>query len=614
MRNVIVGTAGHIDHGKTTLVRALTGVDTDRLAEEKRRGISIDLGFAHLDLGGGLQLGFVDVPGHERFVKNMLAGASGIDLALLVVSAAEGVKPQTREHFDICRLLGINAGVIALTKADLVDAEWLELVHLDVAELVAGSFLEQAPVVPVSAVTGLGLDALKQQLRKAATHAKQKNVDAWFRMPVDRAFTMKGFGAVVTGTVIAGSAAVEDRVDIHPEGLEARIRGIQVHGKPAGRALAGQRTALNLAGVSLEQLHRGQTLSVHGLFQAARRIDARVQLLASSKALKNGAPVHFHAGTAEVEAHVRRLDGTPSLQPGQEALVRIELEHPVLLLPGDRFILRLFSPVITIGGGVVLDLDPPRRSPAFASRAERILAIEKDRVAVLVQESPSGLGIDELIRRTGLSRAVIEQRAVLQDPQPWLLDAAWIKEKQQAAMQTLHAFHQANPLLPGMPKESLRTSVLPAAPIFVFEHVAAQGKRIVFEGELARLASHRVVMKGDESAALGKIEKLFAQAGLTVPGVAEVLAASGIDAARAKTLLQTLLREQKLVRVSPDLVFHAEAVTGLRSLLGARKGQRFGVGEFKDWTGVSRKYAIPLLEYFDRERVTRRDGDNRVIL
>jgi selenocysteine-specific elongation factor len=429
-------------------------------------------------------------------------------------------------------------------------------------------------------------------------------------MPVDRAFAMKGFGAVVTGTLIAGEVQVEDEVLVYPAGRPARVRGIQVHGESARRASAGQRTALNLAGVGLEEIHRGQTVAANA-FRAVSHIDTRLTLLGSAKPLKNRAPVHFHAGTVELQATVTLLDRDKPLGPGEEAWARLTLSEPTLVLPGDRFIIRLFSPVVTIGGGVVADLAPPRRPAVFATRTERLAALASDRVGALVRESAHGLAVKDVIARTGLRREefLTPERVYLKEPD-WLLDPAWVRERGQALVAALGAFHKARPLLPGMSKEELRAQM----PAFVFEHLLKQTPGIAAEGDFVRLSTHEVVMQVDESAAVAKIEALFADAGLAVPAVGEVLAKSGVDQKRAQTLLATLLREKKLVRVNAELVFHGSAIAGLRASLAGRKGERFAVPEFKDWTGVSRKYAIPLLEYLDRERVTRREGDSRVIL
>ena len=622
MRHVIAGTAGHIDHGKTSLVRALTGIDTDRLEEEKRRGISIDLGFAHLDLNSELRLGFVDVPGHERFVKNMLAGAWGIDLVLLVVAADESIKPQTREHFEICRLLGIGAGVIALTKADLVDADIAGLVRLEVEEFVAGSFLEGAEIVPVSSATGAGLDKLQAALARAAQKAQGKDASRHPRLPVDRSFSMRGHGAVVTGTLISGSIRLEDELELYPEGKLVRVRGLQVHGSTVDRATAGERTAINLAGIDSAEARRGMTLAPPGLFRATTQADCTLELLPEAHPLKHRAPVHFHAGTSEVEAEVRLVDSLDPVRPGSVARVRFRLHDPLLLLPGDRFIIRMFSPVVTIGGGVVLDTDAPARlrRANLAARLQRLEgSTPPDRILMLVAESPNGVSVAQLIARTGLLaseiRAAASSQAFLYLPPPhdWLVTRAWVDDKLSTVRAGLADYHARNPLQRGWPKEELRARLFPGVPAFVADTALALAKDIAAESDIVRLASHRVALKQDEEQAVARLERIFADAGLAVPSLSEALAKSGVEAARARTLLQILLRDKKLVRVSEDLVCHASAMDALRRGIAARKGTRFSVAEFKDWTGVSRKYAIPLLEFLDREHVTRRDGDARVV-
>jgi selenocysteine-specific elongation factor len=622
MRNIIVGTAGHIDHGKTALVRALTGIDTDRLEEEKRRGISIDLGFAHLDLDATTRLGFVDVPGHERFIKNMLAGVGGIDLALFIIAADESIKPQTREHFDICRLLKIPKGIIVLTKRDLVDSDILELVRLEVEEFVRGSFLENAPVVAVSSTTGEGLAELKRELAKIAAEIAPKDATRWFRMPVDRAFSMKGFGAVITGTLASGSVAVDQEIEIYPIGRRVRARGVQVHGAPVQCAYAGQRTALNLAGIEVQELARGMTASEPGRFAAARVVDAVFELLPGARPLKHGAPVHFHTGAAEIEAEVRLLDGAV-MKPGTRAYVRFILRCPALILPGDRFIVRMFSPVTTIGGGEALDISAPvriKRADAITRLRELDSGDALRRISLLVRESAYGMSESQLISRTGLMPAEIDAAAktgdflVLREPQLWLVDRRWAAEKAKAIQAAVRDFHQQHPLAPGMSREELRSRELPGAPSFVADAVIATIKTLTSQGDVIRLASHRVAFKEDESAALRKIEAAFESAGLEVPATADVLARSGVEPARARALLQILLKQGALIRVGDDLVFHRSAVSALKNHLQQHKGQRFSVPQFKEWTGVSRKYAIPLLEFLDREKVTRREGDQRIVL
>ncbi len=622
MRNIIVGTAGHIDHGKTALVKALTGIDTDRLEEEKRRGISIDLGFAHLEMGPQLRLGFVDVPGHERFVKNMLAGVGGIDLVLLVIGADESIKPQTREHFDICRLLGIRRGIVVVTKTDLVDADILGLVRLEAEEFVRGSFLEAAPVVGVSSVTGQGLEELRRLLAAQATTIAVRDDSLPFRLPIDRSFSMRGFGTVVTGTLISGSIACEDEVEVQPKGRTLRVRGLHVHGAPVERAFAGQRTAVNLSGVEPGELGRGLALVRPGSFTATAEVDCVFDLLPAAAPLKHHAPVHFHAWTAETQAQARLLGQEAQLQPGGRGFVRFLLREPVLLLPGDRFIVRKFSPVFTIGGGRVLEIAPPRRLRR-AETARRLDTLANgspaQRLAVLVREAPHGVSVAAVAARSGVLPQAIESCApetlvVMREPQPWLIDRDRLGALIERLSKALAEFHRQNPLLAGIPKGEFRSREMPDAPPFLFDALLKHTTAIVAEGELVRLRAHNVHLREEEESALSLIEAAFRQAGLAVPSTGEVLTRCGVDPERARSLLQILLRDKRLVRVSEDLVFHQEAIAQLRGLLASRRGERFTVSQFKDWTGVSRKYAIPLLEFLDRQRVTRREGDSRVVL
>jgi selenocysteine-specific elongation factor len=620
MINIIVGTAGHIDHGKTALTGALTGIDTDRLAEEKRRGISIDLGFAWLDLPGEVRLGFVDVPGHERFVRNMLAGAAGIDMVLLVIAADESIKPQTREHFDICRLLGVSAGLVVITKADLVEPDLVDLVRLEAEEFVAGSFLEGAPVIAVSARTGEGIEELKAALGALARRATTKSAEGLLRLPIDRSFVMKGFGTVVTGTLASGAIHVDQEVEA--AGLRCRVRGLQVHGSPVSRAVAGQRTAVNLAGAESHQIARGMTLTEAGVLVPRTYIDCELDLLAAAKPLKNRAPVHFHAGTSETIGELRLIEEGPAIHPGSRSLARIHLHDPLLLLPEDRFIIRKFSPVATIGGGRVIDVEPPRTRRALALERARFLAAATpaQRVARLVRDAGPGMDVAALVAATGYTAAAIEEIArsgdfvYMAEPARWIADRGWCSRMAQRIHEVVAAYHQAYPLQPGIPKEQVRTGDLGGPPEFLFEALLRQAKGVAADGEVLRLAAHRLQLQEDEETALGKIENAFGAAGWKVPSVGEVLAGCGVDASRARNLLQILLRQKRLVRVSADLVYHPEAVAGLKRLMAAHAGERFAVPQFKDWTGISRKYAIPLLEFLDRERVTRREGDMRVVL
>ncbi len=616
MKHIVVGTAGHIDHGKTALVRALTGIDTDRLEEEKRRGISIDLGFAHMELSAEYHIAFIDVPGHERFIKNMLAGVGGIDIVLFIIAADESIKPQTREHFEICRLLNIKQGLIALTKADLVDGEILDLVRLEAAEFVKGSFLENAPMIPVSAVTGEGLEALRAALRELAATVAVKDTTASFRLPIDRSFVIKGFGTVVTGTLISGVVSTEQEVELQPAGRRLRIRGVEVHGQAAKSARAGQRTALNLAGAEHTELHRGMVLTEPGRFHATQMVDCSFELLSSAKRLKHGAPVHFHSGTAEVEAEIRTLDRSTAFQPGVRTYARMKFREQILLLPGDRFIVRMFSPVVTIGGGVVVDVAPPRRSGMERTRTMAEAPFEQ-KIALLIRESKCGLGVAGLVARTGMPEAMVGKagRAVAMEPAAgWFVDRKWRDETVARWTTLLKEHHQKNPLAAGLPKEEMRSREGAGLPAAVFDALLSSDKQIAVTGDAVHLAAHRVAFKQDEEEALAKIEAAFARAGLAVPGMDEVLASSGVELTRARNLLHILLRGKKLLKIGDGLVFHQTALVKLKELLASHKGERFAVPVFKDWTGITRKYAIPLLEYLDREHVTRREGDSRVVL
>ena len=598
-------------------MRALTGIDTDRLEEEKRRGISIDIGFAHLDLKD-LRVALIDVPGHEKFIKNMLAGVTGIDFVLFTVAANESIKPQTREHFDICRLLGIQSGIVALTKCDLVDEDTAGVAKLEIEDFVKNSFLQNAPIIPVSSVTGEGLDTLRAAISRIALTKASRDATQFFRMPIDRSFLMPGFGSIVTGTVLSGAVHSEDELELYPSGELVRVRGIQVQGEEAKLASAGQRAALNITGATPEKLVRGSTLGSKRTFAVTTVLDGTLDLLPSAKPLKNGSPIHFHAGTAETPAEVRTLSTLPLIEPGAKAMVRIVLKKPLLLLPGDRFIIRKFSPVVTIGGGQVLDCDPPRRSSRakLSVRAHKLASSSlSERLSFLVSEAPEGMPVAKLSAQTGLRPEKILASLPLEVHRfdGWLMHNELAKGRLSSWKSHLAAFHKAHPLLQGRGKEELRRD-LPNAPMRAFEGLIALDKQFVVEGEFVRLVTHKLALQDDERDASLKIEAAFEKAGLHAPALSEVLAACGVDQTRARTLLQLLFREGRLVRFSDDFVLHNAAAKSLKQTLTSRKGQRFSVGDFKEWTGVSRKYAIPLLEWLDRERVTRRDGDARIVL
>ena len=472
MKSIILGTAGHIDHGKTALVKALTGIDADRLEEEKRRGITIDLGFAHLELaapsGEKLRLGFIDVPGHERFVRNMLAGVGGMDLVLMVIAADESIKPQTREHFEICRLLSIPRGITVITKSDMVDEDTLSVVRMEIEDFVRGSFLDvsRSPVVAVSALKGTGLDELKREIIRLAAEVPARDTEALFRLPIDRVFTMKGFGAVVTGTLITGKVKKEEEVEVFPSRKRARVRGVQVHGSSADQAIAGQRTALNLAGIQMEELARGMTLAAPGIFEPTQRLEVQISLLKDAKPLKNRARVHFHAFTSETIAEVA-LYGVTELKPGGTAFAQLRSAEPLLLLPGDRGILRQFSPVVTIGGAVVLDAFPLSRLKQEARQSFlKILSSGNRQEALLARiarRGHEGLSIAAAVRETGLKQSVlqpviaamVQQKQIIQMGE-FLLSSESVQKTREKLVVALEAFHKANPLVGGISKEELR--------------------------------------------------------------------------------------------------------------------------------------------------------------
>jgi len=634
MKAVIVGTAGHIDHGKSALVRALTGTDPDRLEEEKRRGITIDIGFANLDLNGPagepVRIGFVDVPGHERFVRNMLAGIGGIDLVLLVVAADESIKPQTREHFDICRMLSVQRGITVLTKADLVDPETLEVVTMEVAEFLKGSFLDPAnsPIIPVSSKTGAGLDQLKTELARLAAEVPAKDSTAVFRLPIDRVFTMKGFGTVVTGTLITGTVHKEQEVEVHPAGKRLRVRSVQVHGKQANEAIAGQRTALNLPGIETADLARGMILTPPQMFTPVTRLGVQLDLLPSSKPLRQYARVHLHAFTAETIAQVTLL-GAKQLLPGESGFARLKLDRPVLLFPGDRFIIRQYSPVITMGGGRVLDAGEPR---IRVERQDRLpfletIASASPREALLERVSRRrilGLTVTDAVAETGWLPARVQELAVelkqsglLAIFGDVLITHHWLERVRKDFLSMVGSFHDANPLQQGINKEQIRDTMRLQPELF--DGVIAsllREKKLESDGERLRLPGRGVVLRDEEAESKEQIEHAFAKAGLTVPLLKDVLASLPVDKARAQKIVTLLLRDRILVKLADDLVFHRDALEALRRRVIANKAKtpKLSVPQFKDLFGITRKYAIPLLEYLDRERVTRRVDDERVIL
>jgi selenocysteine-specific elongation factor len=630
--HLVVGTAGHIDHGKSSLVQALTGIDPDRLKEEKARGITIELGFAHATIGE-TRVAFVDVPGHERFVRTMLAGVGGIDCVLLVVAADESVMPQTREHFDICRLLRIPRGLVVITKSDLADADTRALVGEEIGELVKGSFLEGAPVIEVSARTGEGLDTLRQAITTVAAHTGARSTTGAPRLPIDRAFSMKGFGTVVTGTLIAGRITTDDELVILPGERKVKVRGIQVHGRAATGAVAGQRTAINLGGIDVSGVSRGETLAAPGTLSVTRRIDAAVDLLKATRPLKHGARVRLHNGTAEVLGRVSIAGAAADVPPGGSALVRVRLEGEAVLTRHDRFIIRAYSPPITIGGGVVLDPAPTRpgiRSAEGRASLERLRITDDDTDAAFAMIDVAGLGgIDKraLVSRGGMAPAqtpaaikqLSDRGVVLANDR--LIVKTHLAKAADAVVAQVAAFHKAEPASEGLPREEAREKIFRRVDPAIFTRVLEDlkvRKAIVGSDRLA-LATHRVTVAGADDRVRQAIIDAYRAGGLTPPDAAGIEAAAGAPKPVVDKMTMVLLREKVLVKLD-TVVFHASALQQLKADIAALKGTAPGgqatvdVAAFKDRYGVTRKYAIPLLEFLDRERVTRRTGDVRLVL
>ncbi len=629
MRHVVAGTAGHIDHGKSSLVQALTGIDPDRLKEEKERGITIDIGFAHLELEDGLTLGIVDVPGHERFVKNMLAGVGGIDLVMLVIAADEGVMPQTREHLAICQLLRVRSGLVVLTKADLAESDWLELVQEDVRSFLRGTFLDGAPILPVSAKTGQGLPALREALRTLARAVPSRGTDATFRLPIDRVFTIRGFGTVVTGTVASGQLGLDERVEVYPRDVQAKVRGIQTHGRPVSVAAAGQRAAVNLQGIERAAIERGDVLSLPGLLQPTYMLDATCELLADAPApLKTRQRVRFHVGTSEVMARVHPVAGT-AIEPGQTGYVQLRLEAPVIALPRDRYVIRSYSPMVTIGGGELLDV-APAKARRSAGLVERLRTLETGAPAAVLEAhiqrvGAGGVRTAELRARTafgpealrGNLQDLVARERVLVVDREWYVHAEAAERLAREAAAELAAFHTREPLKPGMSKEELRTrlgGLEERVFLALLDRFAAAGILVV-DKDKVRGATHAVRLTAAQQVASDRLEAEFRTAGVAPPTLEEAFAKLGLSGPSAQAMAQLLVDGRRLVRIREGLYFHTEPLQAAvgRVLAFLREHQAITPQEIKDLLGISRKYAIPLLEWLDTQRLTARVGDKRVL-
>jgi len=631
LKQVILGTAGHIDHGKTTLIKALTGTDTDRLKEEKLRGITIELGFASLDLPSGQHIGIVDVPGHEKFVKNMVAGATGIDIVVMVIAADEGVMPQTREHMEICTLLGVKYGFVVLTKIDLVDEEWLELAMEDVKDFIRGTFLEDTQVIPVSSKTGEGIDNFIDTLDKLSAKIPDRTSSGLFRLPVDRVFTMKGFGTVITGSLISGRIQVGDTIMIYPSTITSKVRGIQVHNQSVNEAEAGMRTAINFQGLEKASVNRGDVLANPGALTAGYMVDISLNFLSSNpKPAKNRMLVRLHTGTSEVLGNLILLD-KEELNPGETTVAQLRLDTSVSLVKDDRLVLRSYSPVRTIGGGYVLNPIPQKHKRFKLEIVKGLKGLENSDpegiISYHVDESGYlGLSFSSLKLMTNIPekkldniiQGLLSKKNIIQVDRE---NKIYIHENTfdrliKKIKDNLGGYHKTNPLKAGMPREELKTKFPPDMNSKLFTLIINQmikSKDIATEEETVHLADHKVSLGTDQTDIKKKIIETYKKNGLTPPYFRELAKTLNVDAARANDVLMLLVNEGIIIKTKEDLYFHTDAIKGLQNKLVdflASNGE-ITTPQFKDMTGASRKFVIPLIEYFDSKKVTLRIGDIR---
>jgi len=633
LKQIVLGTAGHIDHGKTSLIKALTGIETDRLKEEKARGITIELGFASMDLPSGQHLGIVDVPGHEKFVKNMVAGATGIDMVAMVIAADEGVMPQTREHMEICTLLGIRHGMVVLTKKDMVDEDWLEMVTEDVRNFIQGTFLEEAPIIPVSSMTGEGLPELVKTMDDIAALIPERTSSGLFRLPVDRVFTMKGFGTVITGTVASGTIRVGDTIMIYPSMVTSKVRGLQVHNTSTESASSGMRTAINFQGLEKTAIERGEVVSVPDGMRNSHLVDARMHYLSSNKKpLKNRTRVRFHTGTCEIMGNLILLENE-TLEPGSTAVVQIRLESPVACVKDDRYVIRSYSPVRTIAGGEILNPFPSKHKRFKDEIVEGLKGItEQDLESTITfhcsQVGFAGLTFNDLklMTNTGdkklnaaLSNLLTHKRLLQTDKETRnFIHKDVFDGLTASAMAMLKTYHEANPLREGMFKGELKSKFPQSLGTKLFNllvnHLVSSGT-MTQEGDSVRLTHHKVALKVDQADMREKILSAYVDTGITPPYFKSLVTETlGYDVDQAKDVLMLLVKEKKLVKIKEDLYFHADALENLQKKLVEflKANKTIDAPQFKDLAGgIARKYLIPILEYFDMKNITIRVGDTR---
>jgi len=626
--HVVVGTAGHIDHGKSALVKALTGTDPDRLKEEKERGMTTDLGFAFL----GTDITVIDVPGHERFVRHMLAGASTIDLVVLVVAADDGVMPQTREHFEICRLMGIRKGLVAINKADLVDDEWIEMVKLDIGEMVKGSFLDGAPMMSVSAITGQGVPELRQAIVDLAKKVEAKPDRGVFRMPVDRNFSMKGFGTVVAGTVLSGHVHVGDTLELLPQKREVRVRGIQKHNLMLETLGLGERAALNLQGIEREAVVRGNVLATPGYYTPTTNFNATMYLLKSAeKPLRNLSSLKLHIGTAEVMCRVALLD-IKELAPGQEALVQVRAEEPVVCDWNDHYVIRTFAPQQTIGGGIVLEANPSKERRFDEDVVKRLRALRTGEAGSVLEQyllkhrfdaktlaqAAKDLALADADAREMLGLLVTTNRAreLEFEGKEYLVHEKMVGEARAAVVATLDQFHKENPLRLGLKRPELRSKAAPGLSAPLFETVLAAlltENQVVMEDDRVRLATHQIKLGPALQKEYDRLDKLFQEMGFSPPSFEEALA--GVDKKLAQQVRVALLESGRIVDVGESVVLHRDAVALAEQKVRALFAQKpeLTASEIRQELGTTRKYLIPLLNYLDSRGVTQRKGEVRIL-
>jgi len=631
LKQIILGTAGHIDHGKTSLIKALTGIDTDRLKEEKLRGITIELGFAWLDLPGGQRVGIVDVPGHEKFVKNMVSGASGIDLVALIIAADEGVMPQTKEHLDICNLLDIKHGLVVLTKIDTVDEEWLEMVTDDVQGFFKGTFLEGAPVIPVSSLTGQGLPEFLNALETLCKAVPERTSGGLFRLPVDRVFTMKGFGTVVTGSLVSGKVLVGETIMIYPSGIQSKVRGIQVHGQAVDQAIASMRTAINFQGVDRNAIARGDVVGGVNTLKPSYMVDALLGYLPSNeKPLKNRTKVRFHTGTSEILGRAILLD-REELSPGETAVAQFRLDAPVAVVKDDRFVIRSYSPVRTTGGGQILNPIPRKhkrfKKPLVTELKGLAESAAREIITYHLKESGIlGVRFSELRLMTNLSEKdlqehlqhLLSQRTIIRVDREnrTFIHGSIFNGLCQKAIKLLESYHKSHPLKAGMSRQGLKSKLAPSLSSKLFGLLIqdlTKSNTVIQEKEVIRLSGHRVALEADQKDVRHRIEQTYLQSGLQPPYFRDLVASLGQNSAHVEEILMHMLEEGTLVKVKEDLYFHRHVIDNLKNRLVSylKANSEITTPQFKEMTGVSRKYTIPLIEYFDSTKATIRVGDIR---